>query len=60
MLELIAWCVFIPATVWNILFWCIAFNDLIKRVPIVWKRNMIARAISLALWFIPGVYLLGW
>lgn len=60
MLELIAWCVFIPATVWNILFWSIAFNDLITRKPTVWKRNTIDGVISLALWFIPGVYLLGW
>lgn len=60
MLELIAWCVFIPATAWNILFWSIAFNDLITRKSTVWKRNIIDGAISLTLWFIPGVYLLGW
>lgn len=60
MLELIAWCVFIPATIWNILFWCIVFLDLITRKPTLWKRNTIDGAISLALWFVPGVYLLGW
>lgn len=60
MLELIAWLVFIPATFWNVLFWCIGFKDLITRTPFLWKRNVIDGAISLTLWFVPGVYLLGW
>jgi len=60
MLELIAWCVFIPATVWNILFWGLVFRDLMKREPFAWIRNIIDGAISLTLWFVPGVYLLGW
>jgi hypothetical protein len=63
MITIFAWLVFIPALIWNVLLFAIAFGDLMSlKGKIAWTklRNIRDLVISLALLFIPGVYLFGW
>jgi hypothetical protein len=60
MLELLAWCVFIPATVWNIVIWLVIVYKAANAYPFAVKEDIITVIISLVVWFVPGVYLLGW
>lgn len=61
MLTILAWMIFIPAAVWNIVFFSIAFGETIGKGFDPWKSNgNILHAIaSLALLIIPGIYLFG-
>lgn len=59
MLTIIAWIVFVYASIWNMLFWSIGINELIRKSRIDWKRTRVEMIISLAIWIIPGVYLFG-
>lgn len=59
MLTIIAWVVFVPALGWNVLFFLIAFDQLIKRKGLL-VRNLADALVSLALLLVPGVYLFGW
>jgi hypothetical protein len=62
MLTIVAWIVFVPAVVWNALFFGYALIDLMGKGQTNWRlrRNWRDLAISLAIMFIPGVYLFGW
>lgn len=62
MLTLLAWMVFIPAFVWNMVLLPIVFGDIIGKRDIDWAtyRNLRDLVLSLAALFIPGVYLFGW
>ena len=63
MLTILAWAVFVPATIWNILLWTVGmwFTFVDPRSDTVdVKRSLVEVIISLAIWFIPGVYLFGW
>jgi hypothetical protein len=63
MLSILAWIVFVPALVWNITIFIVAFGDLMSsKAKIEWTsaRNIRDLALSLAILFIPGVYLFGW
>lgn len=62
MLTILAWFVFIPAVVWNVIFWVIAFGVFIESKGYMWanERNLRDSILSLALLIIPGVYLFGW
>lgn len=59
MLTIIAWVVFVPALGWNVLFFLIAFDQLVKRKGLL-VRNLVDALVSLALLLVPGVYLFGW
>lgn len=61
MLTVLAWMVFIPAVVWNFVFFTIAFGDIVgdRRFSWVNPRNVRDLILSLAVLFIPGVYLFG-
>jgi hypothetical protein len=61
MLTIIAWIVFIPAIIWNIILFSIAFGDTMGDQKIHWltRRNMRDITISLLMLFIPGIYLFG-
>lgn len=59
MLTIIAWLVFVPALGWNVLFFLIAFDQLVKRKGLL-VRNLVDALVSLALLLVPGVYLFGW
>lgn len=61
MLTILAWMIFIPAAVWNIVFFSIAFAETISKGSIPWKsnENILHAIASLALLLIPGVYLFG-
>lgn len=59
MLTIIAWLVFVPALAWNVLFFLIAFDEILanrKGLPV---RNLTDALVSLALLLVPGVYLFG-
>lgn len=60
MITIIAWIIFAFATVWNILYFGMALGDIMKNQKTNWKRESVAIAMSLMLWFVPGVYLFGW
>ena len=62
MLTIVAWIVFVPAVVWNTVFFGIVLVDFFNGD---WKyfkyaKNYVQAAISVALLFVPGVYLFGW
>ncbi len=61
MLTVVAWMVFVPAVVWNMLFFAIAFKDTVYNGIGVWanKANIQQSVISLVILFVPGVYLFG-
>jgi len=62
MLTIIAHMVFWPVAVWNVVFWIIAFGRLIEGNPTprhIKLCNLRDGILSLALLFIPGVYLFG-
>lgn len=61
MLTILSWIVFIPAVVWNVTLFFIAFSDIMSDQKIKWanKRNLRDLAISLAVLLIPGIYLFG-
>lgn len=61
MLTILSWMVFVPAVIWNVVFWVIAFGAVFEQKNKVWanSRNFRDAIISLALLFIPGVYLFG-
>lgn len=63
MFTILAWIVFLPALVWNVIIMSIAFSDLMSDTRAVnWKqkKNLMQLAVSLAVLFVPGVYLFGW
>jgi hypothetical protein len=63
MLTILSWVVFVPAIIWNITLFSVAFGDLFSADPkLAWtnKRNIRDMVISLVLLFAPGVYLFGW
>ena len=61
MFTIIAWVVFIPAFVWNLAGMVIVIDDLLGAGKIKWNaRDFLELAFSLALLFVPGVYLFGW
>jgi hypothetical protein len=63
MLSILAWIVFVPALVWNITIFILAFGDLMSpNAKNAWTstRNIRDLAFSLIVLFIPGVYLFGW
>jgi heme O synthase-like polyprenyltransferase len=61
MLTILSWMVFVPAVIWNVVFWVVAFGAVFEQKNKVWanRRNFRDAIISLALLFIPGVYLFG-
>lgn len=59
MLTIIAWIVFVFASIWNVLFWSIGISEIIRKSHIDWERTRVEMIISLAIWIIPGVYLFG-
>jgi len=59
MLTIIAWIVFVFASIWNVLFWSIGISEIIRKSRIDWERTRVEMIISLAIWIIPGVYLFG-
>jgi hypothetical protein len=60
MITIIAWIVFVFATIWNMLYWTVAVGEIIQAKKTNWRRETVAMLISLLLWFVPGVYLFGW
>ena len=62
MITVIAWIVFVFATLWNILFWTIGAWITLKGETknVKMKRTIVEMVFTLAIWFIPGVYLFGW
>lgn len=61
MLTFIAWMIFVPAVIWNVLLWSILFFDIIYKQAYTWmtKRNLIDFLTSLAILLIPGIFLFG-
>ena len=61
MLTIMAWIVFIPGVVWNFFFFAVAFGDILGDRKFSWvdSRNVRDLILSLAILFIPGVYLFG-
>lgn len=61
MLTIISWMIFIPAAVWNIVFFSIAFTETISNGLKPWKyyKNILHAIASLAFFLIPGIYLFG-
>jgi hypothetical protein len=66
MLTILAWMAFIPAVIWNMAMLIIAFTDIVGDITgdrkLHWAnwRNIRDLVLSLAVLFIPGVYLFGW
>ena len=61
MITVIAWIVFVFATLWNILYWSVGFwYTVVEPKKINYKRTSVEALITLAIWIIPGVYLFGW
>jgi hypothetical protein len=62
MLTILAWMVFVPAVIWNVIIFGVAFFDLIDDRSVEWLRsdNIFTLVLSLAVLLIPGVYLFGW
>jgi hypothetical protein len=62
MLTILAFMIFVGALLWNTIFFCIAFSEIINGRKISWKNktNLLHASLSLAILFIPGVYLFGW
>lgn len=62
MLTILAWMVFIPAVIWNMILLPMAFIDIMSKRSLDWNtaRNWQDLILSLAVLFIPGVYLFGW
>ena len=62
MLTIFAWMVFVPAVIWNMVFLTIAFTDIVGESKCSWNTitNWRDIILSLAILFIPGVYLFGW
>lgn len=62
MFTILAWMVFIPAIVWNLIFFAVAFVNIIESRELKWANtgNLRDTFLSLVVLFIPGVYLFGW
>jgi len=60
MITIVAWIVFVFATLWNILYFVVALDLILKKEKTNWQCEIVAIVISLAFWFVPGVYLFGW
>jgi sulfite exporter TauE/SafE len=60
MFTIVAWIVFIIATGWNMIYFSIAAGSIMEGSKTSWRRESVTIVISLALWFVPGVYLFGW
>jgi len=62
MLTIVAWVVFVPALIWNAVFYCIVFSDLMSKRKLNWFNwtNLWQAALSITVLFVPGVYLFGW
>jgi hypothetical protein len=61
MLTILAWIVFVPAIIWNIILFSIVFGDIMGDQKFHWfnRRNMRDVTISLLILFVPGIYLFG-
>lgn len=62
MLTIIAWIVFVFASIWNIFFWGVNVTYLVQGKSFDWDRgyvNCVKVIITLAIWIIPCVYLFG-
>ena len=60
MITIVAWIVFIFATIWNMLYWAVAVGEIVQAGKTNWRRESVAMLITLMIWFVPGVYLFGW
>lgn len=62
MLTILAYIVFVPALVWNVVLWGVTFDSIVKDKEYHWVnfRNFRDTILSLAVLLIPGVYLFGW
>jgi hypothetical protein len=62
MLTIVAWIVFVPALIWNAVFFGIAFTDFMNGNTLQFKyvKNYLQAVVSLVILFVPGVYLFGW
>lgn len=61
MFTILAWIVFVPALVWNVIFFGIALGDIFGKQKVDWnsRRNLRDTILTLAFLFIPGIYLFG-
>ena len=61
MLTVIAWMVFVPAVIWNLIFFAVAMVTVFESKEYNWlnRRNIRDSAISLAAMILPGIYLFG-
>jgi hypothetical protein len=60
MLTILAWFVFVPALFWNVIFFSVVFTEIVGKDNMSWTyRNIRDTTISLAILFVPGVYLFG-
>ena len=62
MLTILAYVIFVPALVWNVVLWGVAIDMATKDKHYHWvnRRNFRDFIVSLAALLIPGVYLFGW
>ena len=62
MLTIVAWVMFVPALIWNVVLFGVVFTDVINGNTAQFKymRNYQQAALSLVILFVPGVYLFGW
>jgi hypothetical protein len=59
MLTIISWIVFVPAVLWNVSFFAAAFVVFMDDKQLFTWRNFRDCVISLAMLFVPGIYLFG-
>ena len=61
MLTILAWMIFIPAAIWNVIFFSMAFVETLTKGIATWKRieNCLHAIASLAVLLAPGIYLFG-
>ena len=59
MLTILAYIVFVPALVWNVVLWGVTIDTAVKDKHYHWvnRRNFLDFIVSLAALLIPGVYL---
>lgn len=62
MFTILAWMVFIPALIWNIVLFGVILDGTVKNGIVDWKNihNWYQLALSIVFLFVPGVYLFGW
>ena len=61
MLTILAWMIFIPAAIWNVIFFSLAFSETLTKGISVWGRydNCLHAIASLAVLLAPGIHLFG-